>query len=57
MPNKSHVWMQRVEGDNYGGGRDQRLVGMGQLILSMGLLWREICILAQRATAPSKDFS
>ncbi len=29
-------------------------MGKGQLILSMGLMLREVCIFAQRATAPSK---
>jgi hypothetical protein len=30
------------------------LVGRGQLILSMGLVWREVCFLAHRATTASK---
>jgi hypothetical protein len=34
----------------------KRLVRMGQLILSMGPVWREACILAQRATTPNKGF-
>jgi hypothetical protein len=33
------------------------LVGMRQLILSMGLVWAEVCSLAQRASNPSKRFS
>ncbi len=32
-------------------------VGMGQLILSMGLAWAEVHILAQRATTPIKKIS
>jgi hypothetical protein len=32
------------------------LVGEGQSIYSMGLLWREVRILAQRATTLSKGF-
>jgi hypothetical protein len=31
-------------------------VGKEQLILSMGLVWMEVRILAQRATTPSKGF-
>jgi hypothetical protein len=53
----SHVWVQRVEGDIWG--VDKRLkehVGRGQLILSMRLVWRDVRILALRATTPSKRF-
>jgi hypothetical protein len=34
----------------------KRACGMGQLILSMGLVWREVHILAQKATTPRKGF-
>ncbi len=34
----------------------KRLVGTGQLILSMAPVWSEVCNLAQRATTPSKEF-
>jgi hypothetical protein len=33
------------------------LVGMGQLVLIMGLVWMEVCLLVQRATTLSKRFS
>jgi hypothetical protein len=45
-----------VEGDNWGRVRDQRAVGTGQLILIMGLVWREVRILAQKATTPRERF-
>jgi hypothetical protein len=55
--NKSmpHEWTQGDEGQNWGGG----LVAwgrIGQLIGSMGLVWREACNRVQRATAPNKVF-
>ncbi len=34
----------------------KRLVGTGHLILSMGLVWREVHILAQRATTSNRIF-
>jgi hypothetical protein len=53
----SHVWLKRDEAGIWGSGRDQKgLVGKGQLILSMGLLWMEFCTLVQRPNTPSKGF-
>jgi hypothetical protein len=46
--NIRHVRVQRVEGDIWGRcGRLKGLMGKEQLILSMGLGWREVRILAQ----------
>jgi hypothetical protein len=45
--NISHVRVQRAEGDIWGRrGWLKGLLGKGQLILSMGLGWREVRILA-----------
>jgi hypothetical protein len=46
-----------VEVGNWGRVRDQRAVGTGQLILIIGLVWREVRILAQKATTPREIFS
>jgi hypothetical protein len=52
------VWFQRGEGGILGVGKGlDRLVGMRQLILSMGLVSVEVCILEQRATTLSKKMS
>ncbi len=48
--------MYEVEVGNWGRVRDQRAVGTGQLILIMGLVWREVRILAQKATTPGEKF-
>ncbi len=52
----------RDEGGNRGGGRSRDqvgvgLVGKGQLIFSMGLIWKEVRILAHRASTQVRDFS
>jgi hypothetical protein len=40
-----------------GRGEGQKgLWGIGQLILSMGLMWKKVRILGQRTTTPSKGF-
>jgi hypothetical protein len=55
--NMSDVWVQRIEGDIWGQGWGPKdLVGKGRLILSMGLAWREVRILAHRDTMPNKGF-
>ncbi len=48
--------MYEGEGDIQGRVGGKRLVGNGEVILSMGLVSREVRILAQRATTPSKEF-
>ncbi len=54
----SHVWFQRGEGGILGGGKGlNRLVGMRLLILRMGQVSVEVCILEQRATTISKKLS
>jgi hypothetical protein len=51
----SNVWVQKVEGDIWGWGKKCKgFVGRGQLILSMGQVWREVRIFAQRATTPGQ---
>ncbi len=54
------VWMcgNGDEGGVWGKGGARGLVDEGQLIHNMGLKWRwrEVCILAQWATTPSKGY-
>jgi hypothetical protein len=44
------IWVRGARGEVV-------LVGMRQLILSMGLAWAEVSSLAQRASTPRKRFS
>ncbi len=51
------VWLGWGEGGSLGVGQGaEHGCEMGQLILSMGPAWAEVCILAQKATTPSKRF-
>jgi hypothetical protein len=50
-----YVWMGGGKRDVWARqGAEQQGLKMGQLILSMGPMKVEVCILVQRATAPSK---